>query len=171
MKKKNFYLAAAFVSSLIFTKTHGGKSGFKHFRAFLRNGAAVGACTECSGFVARRLIEPLLVMQKEFPEGFDILEAGAGFGPVTRHIVSHLRPQDRLFLVELGKEACDYLKDEYADKFDNIELYQGYVQDWELPKNSRLKIIVSTIPLLVHPTASHPIKIIPSTSLVPFLHL
>jgi phosphatidylethanolamine/phosphatidyl-N-methylethanolamine N-methyltransferase len=83
--------------------------------------------------------------------GRRILEVGPGTGAVTRHILTALRPEDRLDLVELNAEFVACLREriasdpEYQPAAGRIALHHASVE--ELSEAESYDVIVSGLPL------------------------
>lgn len=77
------------------------------FREFRRTFDTTGALAPSGRFLARALARPL----REHSGGpMRILEVGPGTGAVTQEIVRHVRPNDRLHIVELNDRFVSLLR-------------------------------------------------------------
>lgn len=95
----------------------------------LQKNATVGALFECSEYTGNELVRYLLKQQSE-QDACHIVELGAGQGGTTKAIVTHLRPQDSLVLIELLPEFCDVLRKKYPpSEYPNITIIEGNVLD------------------------------------------
>jgi phosphatidylethanolamine/phosphatidyl-N-methylethanolamine N-methyltransferase len=80
-----------------------------------------------------------------------ILEVGPGTGAVTSTLVTRLRPQDRLCLIEVNESFVACLRDAFRTKpayravADRVELVHGRLE--ELPGDGTYDVIVSGLPL------------------------
>lgn len=80
-------------------------------REFGRTFDTTGALLPSGRFLARALARPL----REHAGGpMRILEVGPGTGAVTQEIVRHVRPQDRLHIVELNERFVSVLRRRFA---------------------------------------------------------
>jgi phospholipid N-methyltransferase len=80
------------------------------FREYVRRFETTGAVVPSSRFLARALTRPL----RERSDPVRVLEVGPGTGAVTRAIVRHIKPGDRLDLVEINERFADLLKERFA---------------------------------------------------------
>ena len=80
-----------------------------------------------------------------------ILEVGPGTGAVTLQIIKHMRPQDRLVLVERNEQFVSHLTTRLAEipaarsMGDRISLVHSAVED--LPDDEPFDLIISGLPL------------------------
>lgn len=73
-----------------------------------------------------------------------ILEVGAGSGVFTRELIKKLGPHDHLDVVELTRELCDLLEDEFKDN-PLVTIYCGDILQWQ-PGDNTYDYIVSGLP-------------------------
>jgi len=111
---------------------------------FVRNGDAPGAPgTSPSGHNGNE--------SSTITNGRRILEVGPGTGAVTLQIISDMRPDDRLVLVERNQEFVDHLGQrlretpEVEARRDQILLKHASVE--ELPSSETYDLIISGLPL------------------------
>jgi len=76
-------------------------------REFGRTFDTTGALLPSGRFLARALARPL---REHAGEPMRILEVGPGTGAVTQEIVRHVRPEDRLHIVELNERFVSVLR-------------------------------------------------------------
>jgi len=80
-----------------------------------------------------------------------ILEVGPGTGAVTSTLVQRLRPQDRLYLIEVNESFVTCLRDalqtkpDYRAVADRVDLVHGRLED--LAGEGTYDVIVSGLPL------------------------
>jgi phosphatidylethanolamine/phosphatidyl-N-methylethanolamine N-methyltransferase len=80
-----------------------------------------------------------------------ILEVGPGTGAVTGHIIRHLRPNDRLVLVERNEQFVAHLRARLADEpafkraAPQVSLVHASVED--VPDEAGYDLIISGLPL------------------------
>ena len=80
-------------------------------REFGRTFDTTGALVPSGRFLARALARPL----RQHPGGpMRILEVGPGTGAVTQEIIRHVRPEDRLHIVELNERFVSVLRRRFA---------------------------------------------------------
>jgi phospholipid N-methyltransferase len=125
-------------------------SFFREYRRHIRN---TGALLPSSRFLARALVSEL--SRPRTPAY--ILEVGPGSGSVTREIIRHLLPGDRVDAVEINGHFIDLLRrrleQEWAGRCrrDQLRLIHGAVED--LPGEAKYDFIVSGLPLNNFPVA------------------
>jgi phospholipid N-methyltransferase len=76
------------------------------FREFRRTFDTTGALAPSGRLLARAIVQPL----REHDRPVRILEVGAGTGAVTKEIVRHVAPGDRLHVVELNDRFVEVLR-------------------------------------------------------------
>jgi phosphatidylethanolamine/phosphatidyl-N-methylethanolamine N-methyltransferase len=82
-----------------------------------------------------------------------ILEAGPGTGAVTGCIIEHMRPDDRLWMVELNAAFAAHLrgafeqKPEYQAVASRCELIEGSVQQLGPAHEASFDLVISGLPL------------------------
>jgi phosphatidylethanolamine/phosphatidyl-N-methylethanolamine N-methyltransferase len=80
-----------------------------------------------------------------------ILEAGPGTGAVTGRLVERMRPEDRLWMVELNPTFAAHLRSAFAQRpsfravADRCHLVEGSVQ--ALGQDGQFDVVVSGLPL------------------------
>jgi phosphatidylethanolamine/phosphatidyl-N-methylethanolamine N-methyltransferase len=80
-----------------------------------------------------------------------ILEAGPGTGAVTRRLIERMRPEDRLWLVELNPIFAAHLRSAFAERpafravADRCHLVEGSLQ--QLGQDGQFDLVVSGLPL------------------------
>jgi len=106
----------------------------------------LGTPIPLSSFVAKELAKQILNIQPDSPPQY-ILEAGPGTGAITKYIIKHLRPSDKLVLVEMNKNLFKRLEVIFKTEIDSgqIEVYNAPLQDWN-PENRKFDFIISGIP-------------------------
>lgn len=114
-----------------------------HLSYFFKDLKQVGAVAPSSKFLAKDLISTFrhALDQDECPP-LNILEIGAGTGPLTKQIVKHLRPQDSLDVVEIHKKFYQIVKTTYRQK--NITAYHSDILEFE--PNEQYDFIFSSLP-------------------------
>ena len=100
----------------------------------LRRFHDTGAIAPSSRWLGRALAEPLA----ERGDGpMSVLEAGPGTGAVTREIVRHLRPGDRLTLCEINPVFVEHLRRRFESDArlrshrDSVTIVEGPVESLE----------------------------------------
>jgi len=83
-----------------------------------------GAIAPSSRFTADALTRPL----RERTDPVRVLEVGPGTGAVTDSIVPHIKPTDRLDLVEINERFADLLR----KRFETVDIYQRIAERAEI---------------------------------------
>jgi len=115
-------------------------------REFRDNFHLTGSLLPSSRFLAAALAKNLAA-----PGPKAVIEVGPGTGPVTEKILGHLRPGDRLVLVEASEAFCDVLEElartRWKDRLAGIdfELRRCFIQD--VPFANEFDYAVSGLPL------------------------
>jgi len=113
-----------------------------------------GALLPSSRFLARALVSELRKrsgVMGASPSSCRILEVGPGTGSVTREILRHLHPGDRLDAVEINSRFAALLKNRFAKEMlfhfhrDQVQVINSAVE--ELPGEAVYDFIVSGLPL------------------------
>jgi len=116
------------------------------FSEFRRTFSTTGAVAPSGRVLARALVGPL--SRHQCPAR--ILEVGPGTGAVTREIVRHVEPDDRLDIVELNDRFVEMLRHRFASEPDfrkvasQTEILHMAVQD--LPADGSYDYIVCGLP-------------------------
>lgn len=112
---------------------------------------ATGTLFPSSAWAARELSKPVLDIRG--PK--NILEAGAGTGPVTLQIMKDMHPGDTFTICELNPKLAEILKiniekdENYQRLKSNIKIFIGPVQ--ELSEDTPFDVIVCALPFLNFP--------------------
>jgi phosphatidylethanolamine/phosphatidyl-N-methylethanolamine N-methyltransferase len=120
-------------------------------RSFQSTGAVLPSGPALAAALSRHVREDAGGRPSGGPSGRRILEVGPGTGAVTRHILSALRPEDRLDLVERNSEFVACLSEriasdsEYRAASGRINLHHASVED--LSESEPYDLIVSGLPL------------------------
>lgn len=118
----------------------------KFLREYFRTFETTGAIAPSSRFVARALTKPL----HERTDNVRILEAGPGTGSVTSEIIRHLKPGDRLDIVEINSRFADALSERfesdprYMAVADCAEIHVCALQEFQA--DAQYDSIVSGLP-------------------------
>ncbi len=113
-----------------------------NFVHFIRNIKHVGAVAPSSPYLAHDMTDPLRKALRNSPRPLKILELGPGTGPITKEIVSLLRPEDNLDIVELDNNFFTMIKDTYSAS--NIAVFEMNVLDFN--PDYTYDFILSSIP-------------------------
>ncbi|REJ93335.1 MAG: methyltransferase domain-containing protein [Planctomycetota bacterium] len=81
----------------------------RFLREYFKTFETTGAIAPSSRFVARALTRPL----RERTGPVRVLEAGPGTGAVTREIIRHIKPEDRLDVVEINSRFAAALQQRF----------------------------------------------------------
>lgn len=86
----------------------------EHLLYFFKDLKQVGAIAPSSKFLAKDLVAQLKqqLSNNDCPP-LNILEVGAGTGPLTKQITKCLRPEDQLDIVEINKKFYQIIKSKY----------------------------------------------------------
>jgi phosphatidylethanolamine/phosphatidyl-N-methylethanolamine N-methyltransferase len=112
------------------------------FQYFLRNPMKVGKIIPLSQSVAAQFIRHLELRTDSTP--WKILEVAAGTGSITKSLISHMKENDHLDIVETDPECCRLLKDKYSND-KRISVHCTSIMDWHA--NNDYNFIVSTLPI------------------------
>ena len=134
------------VSLLIISQA--SMAGLKEISLFLRNAYnkphVVGAIMPCTSTVGNELVRYVVQNQKDNPKKpLNILEVGAGTGPMTEIIIKNLRDIDHLDVIEISPEFCKVLHEKF-DGYPNVSIHCLSIIDW-VP-SYRYNFIISTLP-------------------------
>jgi phospholipid N-methyltransferase len=110
------------------------------FGRFLWQPKQTGSIMPTSRIAATELIQPMLA--KSGPR--NILEVGAGTGPVTEVIAEHLRPEDTFDVLELDDVLCDLLRDKFS-AYKQLNIHCVPIEQWD--PGYQYDVIISTVPL------------------------
>lgn len=120
----------------------GGNNTLSFIKQFLKNPQQIGALTPSSPGLTRAMLEPI-----DFDKARDIVELGPGTGPFTRALLKKMRPDARLFVVEINDEFCVQLR-----KIDDKRLHVIHGDAGKLSALvSRADYVVSGLPLITFP--------------------
>jgi phosphatidylethanolamine/phosphatidyl-N-methylethanolamine N-methyltransferase len=114
------------------------------FEEFKNTGSAFNS----SKWAARALTDPM----SERTGPINIIEVGAGTGPVTAEIIKRMMPGDHLTVVEINPKFMSVLKEhitalpEYAANCERITFFEGPVQ--LVPETKKFDIVVCALPFL-----------------------
>lgn len=100
---------------------------------------AIGAICPSSPYLARR-------MAQQVPEGDGIVvELGGGTGVITRALLDHGVPPQRLIVIELSSSFVQRLR----DRFPDVRIVHGSAADLAqlIPQGEPIRAIVSSLPL------------------------
>ena len=110
----------------------------------LKNPSVVGAVLPCSHGVGVELMRYVLHSQEEHPDRpLRILEIGAGTGPMSEVIVSHMRGIDHVDLIEISPDFCRVLHEKF-DRYPNVSVRCLSIIDWH--PTEQYDFIISTLP-------------------------
>lgn len=124
------------------------KDNIVMFLGFLEEFKNTGSAFKSSKHAARALSNPL--RRNSTPK--NILEVGAGTGPVTVEIIRNMAHHDKLTVVEINPKFMKILREnieklpEYRIHKDRITLFEGPVQ--EVPEENKFDVIVCALPFL-----------------------
>lgn len=117
-------------------------------RGFFEEFKHTGTAFNSSKWAARALTNPL----REERGRKNILEVGAGTGPVTEKILKDMEDDDFLMIVEINPRFMATLKrkitklPEYTRHADRIVFFEGPIQD--VPEDRNYDVIVCALPFL-----------------------
>jgi phosphatidylethanolamine/phosphatidyl-N-methylethanolamine N-methyltransferase len=113
-----------------------------NFVHFIKNIKHIGAVAPSSVFLAHDMTEPMRKALRKSPKPIRVLELGPGTGPITRDIVSLLRPDDKLDIVEIDPQFYKIINKKYNRA--NIDVYNLNVLDFD--PGYTYDFILSSIP-------------------------
>lgn len=114
----------------------------EHLLYFLKDLKQVGAIAPSSKFLAKDLVEQLRLKLATECAPLNILEVGAGTGPLTKQISKHLRSEDRLDIVEIHKKFYQIVKTKYRNS--NIHVHHSDILNFQPERN--YDFIFSSLP-------------------------
>ena len=118
------------------------KQSFKAFHT-------TGAIAPSSSFAAKAMVRTL-PRWENIPDGFSVLEVGAGTGPFSAMIASRMNGRGRFHIYEINPKFMDHLKARidrepcFQAMRPRIELHLGNVLEHQAPKT--YDVIVSGLP-------------------------
>lgn len=102
----------------------------KHLLYFFKDLKQTGAIAPSSKFLAKDLVAQL---KKQVGcdrcKPLKILEVGPGTGPLTKQIIKHLRPQDKLDVVEIHKKFFQIVKSRY--RLPNVQIHHADILQYQ----------------------------------------
>lgn len=117
----------------------------EHLLYFLKDLKKVGAIAPSSKFLAKDLVSQLeqKLADTDNCQSLNILEVGAGTGSLTKQISKHLRPKDRLDIVEIHKKFFQIVKVKYRHN-DNIRVHHSDILKFQ--PDRQYDFIFSSLP-------------------------
>ncbi|MGM0545786.1 MAG: class I SAM-dependent methyltransferase [Bacteroidota bacterium] len=117
----------------------------EHLLYFLKDLKKVGAIAPSSKFLAKDLVSQLKqkLANTTNCQPLNILEIGAGTGSLTKQISKHLRPKDRLDIVEIHKKFFQIVKVKYRHN-NNIRVHHSDILNFQ--PDRRYDFIFSSLP-------------------------
>lgn len=110
---------------------------------FFKDLKQVGAIAPSSKFLAKDLVAQLKnKLSSNSCSPLNILEIGAGTGPLTKQINKHLRPEDQLDIVEIHKKFYQIVKTKYREP--NIHVHHADILNFQADK--QYDFIFSSLP-------------------------
>lgn len=109
--------------------------------------ASVGAICPSSSFLAKKMVVQL---QDRPDRPIRVLEAGAGTGAITHHLIKWLRPKDRLDVYEINPSFAQHLKMEFQkpqhppETFPSIHVFEDSILN--IQPQPRFDYIISGLP-------------------------
>jgi phospholipid N-methyltransferase len=85
-------------------------------RKFAKHGTSIASFAPSSRFLSRKIVGGI-----DYDRAKCIVELGAGTGPVTKELLSRVKPHTRLIVVELDPDFCTRLR----TKFPAAEIVEG----------------------------------------------
>ncbi len=117
-------------------------------KGFFEEFKNTGTAFKSSRWAAKALTNPLRTLAG--PK--NIIEVGAGTGPVTEAIIRDMGPKDHLTVVEINPKFMSVLKEvvqklpEYELHKDRIVFFEGPIQ--QVPEDKKFDVIVCALPFL-----------------------
>jgi phosphatidylethanolamine/phosphatidyl-N-methylethanolamine N-methyltransferase len=125
-----------------------GPRGWTFLAEAAREPRATGAVAPSGKILAHLLTEPVRTRAGGNP--LDVLEVGAGTGPVTRALIASLSVGSRLDIVEANPRFVERLRHLVrthpclAQGVESVGVHEAYMEQWETPR--RYDVIVSGLP-------------------------
>ena len=115
----------------------------EHLKYFFKDLKQVGAIAPSSKFLAKDLVAKLKqhTSDSNCPP-LNILEIGAGTGPLTKQITKHLRSEDNLDIVEIHKKFYQIVKQKYQRS--NIHIHNRDILNFQ--PDQQYDFIFSSLP-------------------------
>lgn len=120
------------------------KNKLAFLRRCIRAPRTIGSIFPSSPWLAKGITKSISSPSENDPPRY-YLEVGPGTGEFTKKIINHLRPKDRLDLVELDEEFCKILRQQFGH-LKNVHIYHISITDWK-PENYLYHVIISGLPL------------------------
>lgn len=115
----------------------------EHLLYFFKDLKQVGAIAPSSKFLAKDLVVQLKKrLSNDNCPPLNILEVGAGTGPLTKQITKHLRPQDHLDIVEIHKKFYQIITSKYQQS--NVRIHHTDILNFQ-PEH-QYNFIFSSLP-------------------------
>ena len=109
---------------------------------FIKHPNDIGSLTPSSVHLAEAMTR-YVVSKPGNEQGKKYLEAGAGTGAFTKTIISKLKPEDHLDIIEINPKFCERLQKKYSN-YNNVSIHVGSVLDWK--PDYKYDTIVSSLP-------------------------
>ena len=115
----------------------------EHLLYFFKDLKQVGAIAPSSKFLAKDLVAKLRQRTSDTHcPPLNILEIGAGTGPLTKQITKHLRPKDNLDIVEIHEKFYQIIKEKYQQT--NIHIHNRDILNFK--PGHQYNFIFSSLP-------------------------
>jgi phospholipid N-methyltransferase len=113
-------------------------------RSFFKNPVMLGSVIPSSRFLIKGVLSPI-----DWQTANVIVEYGPGVGTITGEILSRMRPETRLIVIEMNTEFVRYLRETFRD--ERLVVVEGSAEEVRriLAENGfgRAEYIISGIPL------------------------
>ena len=122
--------------------------------SLFKNFQSTGTIFPSSRFLAQAMVKGF----KNLKTGINVLEVGAGTGPITRVIIEEMSELDRLTICEMNEDLLAILKPKltknpyYQNLKQNIKLFESAIQELD-PANNQFDAIICSLPFLNFPTS------------------
>ncbi|MCW9707481.1 class I SAM-dependent methyltransferase [Fodinibius salsisoli] len=115
----------------------------KHLIYFFKDLKQTGSIAPSSKFLAQDLVSQLKKrVACDECKPLKILEVGPGTGPLTKQIVKHLRPNDKLDVVEIHKKFYQIVKSRYRQQ--NLQIHHADILQFQ--PDYKYDFIFSSLP-------------------------
>jgi phospholipid N-methyltransferase len=115
----------------------------KHLIYFFKDLKQTGSIAPSSKFLAQDLVSHLKErVSCDECKPLKILEVGPGTGPLTKQIVKHLRPKDKLDVVEIHKKFFQIVKSRYRQQ--NLQVHHADILQFQ--PDYKYDFIFSSLP-------------------------
>ncbi len=114
----------------------------KHLLSFFKDFKQTGAIAPSSRFLARGMVQELNKHTGSGNPPLNILEIGAGTGPMTGEIVNSIRPADRFDVIEIHRDFFEHISRKYRQ--ENVHIHHDDILKFDAGRS--YDFIISSLP-------------------------